>query len=91
MLQVAHAAMAERPRELDQRFQLAVNLRLFKIEGLLFASLRHDAISLTHHMVIELFLLLGLAAGYRSPRRRRWCGKHCGRPSGVHDTTGEVS
>ena len=32
------------------------------------------------------FLLLGLAAEYRSRRRRRWCDKHCGRPSDVYDT-----
>ena len=40
----------------------------------------------THHMVIELFLLLGLAAEYRSRSRRRWCDKHCGRPSDVDNT-----
>jgi len=37
--------MAERLRELDQRFQGGVNLRLsYKFEWLLFAPLRHDAI-----------------------------------------------
>ena len=37
-------------------------------------------------MVNKPFLLLGLAAEYRSRRRRRWCDKHCGRPSDVYDT-----
>ena len=37
-------------------------------------------------MVNKSFLLLGLAAEYRSRRRRRWCDKHCGRPSDVYDT-----
>ena len=34
-------------------------------------------------MVIKPFLLLGLAAEYRS---RRWCNQHCGQPSDVYDT-----
>ena len=39
------SAMAERPRELDQRFQMGgANLRLLWIEELLFAPLRHDEI-----------------------------------------------
>ena len=39
------SAMAERPRELDQRLQMGgINLRLLWIEELLFAPLRHDAI-----------------------------------------------
>ena len=42
--------------------------------------------TLTHHMANKPFLLLGLAAEYRSRRRRRWCDKHCGRPSDVYDT-----
>ena len=36
-----------------------------------------------HHMVIKQFLLLGLAAKYRS---RRWCDKHYGRPLDVYET-----
>ena len=42
--------------------------------------------TLTHHMANKPFHLLGLAAEYRSRRRRRWCDKHCGRPSDVYDT-----
>ena len=42
--------------------------------------------TLTHHAVNKPFLLLGLAAEYRSRRRRRWCDQHCGRPSHVYDT-----
>ena len=42
--------------------------------------------TLTHHMVNKSFLLLGLAAQYRSQRRRRRCDKHCGRASDVYDT-----
>ena len=37
-------------------------------------------------MVNKPFLLLGLAAEYRSGRRRQWYDKHCGRPSDVYDT-----
>ena len=32
--------------------------------------------TLTHHMVNKPFLLLGLAAEYRSRRRRRWCANN---------------
>ena len=42
--------------------------------------------TLTHHMVNKPCPLLGLAAEYRSRRGRRWCNKHCGRPSNVYDT-----
>jgi len=42
--------------------------------------------TLTHHMVNKPSLLLGLVPEYRSRRRRRWCDKHCGRPSDVYDT-----
>ena len=42
--------------------------------------------TLTHHMVNKPFFLVSLAAEYRSRRRRRWCDKHCGRPSDVYDT-----
>ena len=42
--------------------------------------------TLTHHMVNKPFLLLGLAAEYRSRRRRCWCDKHCGQPSDVYNT-----
>ena len=42
--------------------------------------------TLTHHMVNKPFLLPGLAAEYRSRRRRRWCDQHCGRPSHVYDS-----
>ena len=42
--------------------------------------------TLTHQMVNKSFLLLGLAAEYRSRRRRRWCDKHCSRQSDVYNT-----
>ena len=42
--------------------------------------------TLTHHMANKPFLLLGLAAEYRSQRRRQWCNTHCGRPSDVYNT-----
>ena len=62
--------------------------------GSIWGYYRHDMtqFTLTHHMVNKPFLLLGLAAEYRSRRRRRcrWCDKHCGRPSDVYDT-GELS
>ena len=40
--------------------------------------------TLTHHMVIKQFLLLGLAAEYRCRPSMR--DQNCGRPSDVHDT-----
>ena len=42
--------------------------------------------TLTHHIINQPFLLLGLAAEYRSRRRRRWGDQHCSRPSDVYDT-----
>ena len=63
--------MAERPRELDQQFQMGGQFEAIVIEELLFTPLRHDAIYAYHHMVNKPFLLLGLAAEYRSRRRRR--------------------
>ena len=71
--------MAERPRELDQRFQMGVNLRLLLIEELLFAPLRHDAIYAYASCGKQTYgrpkqtisSTRGLAAEYRSRRRRR--------------------
>ena len=79
--------MAERPRELDQRFQVGVNLRQnYTLNGYFSRHCNMTQFTLTHHMVNKSFLLLGLAAEYRSRRRRRSCDKHCGRPSDVYDT-----
>ena len=64
------SAMAERPRELDQRFQVWVNLRLnYRLNGYFSRHCDMTEFTLTHHMVNKPFLLLGLAAEYRS---RRW-------------------
>jgi len=59
--------MADRPRELDQRFQRVVNLRLnYRLKGYFSRRCDTTQLTLTHHMVIKPFLLLGLAAEYRS-------------------------
>ena len=60
--------MAERPRELDQRFQRGkVNLRLnYRLKGYFSRHCDMKQFTLTHHMVNKPFLLLGLAAKYRS-------------------------
>ena len=59
------SAMAERPRELDQRFQDGVDLRLnYRLKG--YFSRDMTQFTLTHHMVNKPFLLLGLVAKYRS-------------------------
>ena len=64
------SAMAERPRELDQRFQVGVNFRLhYRLKGYFSRQCDMTQFTLTHHMVNKAFLLLGLAAEYRS---RRW-------------------
>ena len=61
--------MADRPRAIDQRFQ-GVNLRLnYRLKGYFSRHCDMTQFTLTHHMVIKPFLLLGLAAEYRS---RRW-------------------
>ena len=59
--------MAERPRELDQRFQVGVNLRLnYRLKGYFSRHCDTTQFTLTHHMVNKPFLLLGLVAKYRS-------------------------
>ena len=68
--------MAERRRELDQRFQGGHFEAKLQIEGLLFAPLRHEG----NHMVIEPFLQL-LNTDLDGGR-----DQHCGRPSDVYDT-----
>ena len=59
--------MAEGPRELDQWFQVGVNLRLnYRLKGYFSCHCDMTQFTLTHHMVNKPFLLLGLAAKYRS-------------------------
>ena len=59
--------MAEKPRELDQRFQVGVSLRLnYRLKGHFSRHCDMMQFTLTHHMVNKPFLLLGLAAKYRS-------------------------
>ena len=59
--------MAEGPRELDQRFQVGVNLRLnYRLKGYFSRHCDMMQFTLTHHMVNKPFLLLGVAAKYRS-------------------------
>ena len=56
--------MAERPRELDQWFQ-GVNLRLnYRLKGYFSRHCDMTQFTLTHHMLIKQFLLLGLGAEY---------------------------
>ena len=55
------SAMAERPRELDQRFQVGVSLRLnYTLNGYFSSHCDMTQFTLTHHMVNKPFLLLGL-------------------------------
>ena len=64
------SAMTQRPRDLDERFQVGVNLRLnYRLNGYFSRHCDRTQFTLTHHMVNKPFLLLGLAAEYRS---RRW-------------------
>ena len=57
------SAMAERPRELNQRFQGGVNLKLnYRLKGYYSRHCDLTQFTLTHHMVIKQFLLLGLTA-----------------------------
>ena len=59
--------MAERPRELDQRFQVGVNLRLnYRLKGYFSRHCDMTQFTLTNHMVNKPLLLLGLASKYRS-------------------------
>ena len=73
------SAMAERPRELDQRFQMGGG----QFEAIIDWRVTFRAIATrrnlrlrTHYMVNKSFLLLGLAAEYRSRRRRRRCANN---------------
>ena len=59
--------MAEGPRELDQRFQVGVNLSLnYRLKGYFSRHCDMTQFMLTHHMVNKPFLLPGQAAKYRS-------------------------
>ena len=69
--------MAEGPRELDQRFQVGVNVSLnYRLKGYFSRHCDMTQCTLTHHMVNKSFLLLRLAAEYRSRRHRRWCANN---------------
>ena len=86
--------MAERPRELDQRFQMGVvNLRLLWIEELLFAPLPHDAIIYAYASCGKQTIsftrpscLIQISTTSKVMREQ-----HCGRPSDVYNMTGELS
>ena len=88
------SAMAERPRELDQRFQMGVvNLRLLWIEELLFAPLPHDAIIYAYASCGKQTIsftrpscLIQISTTSKVMREQ-----HCGRPSDVYNMTGELS
>jgi len=61
------STMAESPRELDQRFQ-GGQFEAKLLIGYFSCHCDMTQFTLTHHMVIKHFFLLGLAAEYRS----RW-------------------
>ena len=66
-MSTSSSAMAERPCELEQRFQVGVNLRLnYRLKGYFSCHCDMMQFMLTHHMVNKPFILLGLAAKYRS-------------------------
>ena len=74
--------MAERPRELDQRFQMGLNLRLnYRLKGYFSRHCDMTQFTLMHHMVNKPFLLLD-----RSTDLDGGCDQRCGRPSDVYDT-----
>ena len=69
--------MAERPRELDQRFQMGGSIwGYYRLRSYFSRHCDTTQFTLTHHMVNKPFLLLGLAAEYRSRRRRRRCANN---------------
>ena len=70
--------MAERPRELDQRFQMGGGSiwGYYRLRSYFSRHCNTTQFTLTHHMVNKPFLLLSLAAEYRSRRRRRWCANN---------------
>ena len=69
--------MAERPRELDQRFQMGGSIwGYYRLRSYFSRHCDTTQFTLTHHMVNKPFLLLGLAAEYRSWRRRRRCANN---------------
>ena len=87
--ETSSSAMAERPRELDQRFQMGGGSIWGYYRLRSYFSRHYDTtqFTLTHHMVNKPFLLLGLAAEYRSRRQSTaMCTQHCGRPSDVYNT-----
>ena len=72
------SAMAERPCELDQWFQMGGG-SIWGYDRLRSYFSHHcdtTQFTLKHHMVNKQFLLLGLAAEYRSRRRRRRCANN---------------
>ena len=77
--QASSWAMAERLRELDQRFQMGGWRSIWGYCRLRSYFSRHcdtTQFTLTHRMVNTPFLLLGLAAEYRYRRRRRRCANN---------------
>ena len=77
MFYTSSSAMAERPRELDQRFQVGVQFEAInRLKGYFSRHCDMTQFTLTCHMVNKPFLLLSLAAEYRSRRRRRRCANN---------------
>ena len=71
------SAMAERPRELDQRFQMGGSIwGYYRLRSYFSRHCDTTQFTVTHHMVNKPFILLGLAAEYRSRRRRRRCANN---------------
>ena len=70
--------MAEKPRELDQRFQMGGGSiwGYYRLRSYFSRQCDTTQFTLTHHMVNKPFLLLGLAAEYISRRRRRRCANN---------------
>ena len=69
--------MAERPRELDQRFQIGGSIwGYYRLRSYFSRHCDTTQFTLTHHMVNKPFLILGLAAEYRSRRRPRQCANN---------------
>ena len=77
IISTSSSAMAERLRELDQRFQMGGSIwGYYRLRSYFSCHCDMTQFTLTHHMVNKPFLLLGLAAEYRSRRRRRRCANN---------------
>ena len=78
--------MAERPRELDQRFQVGVNLRLnYRLKGYFSRHCDMTQFTLTHHNYGKQ-TISSTRPSCKIQVSDGGCDQRCGRPSDVCDT-----